>query len=127
MKLAMKISIAALMTTSVSAAGGNTPYAYLLNGADWPYLKTGEWYCDKTNQAPIDLRTDMHSNPFPKEDGNDLTMSYTDWKGATCNNKGMVVQVDVPNAGSGGTSPDNYFESTYSADSLKGPKKFSAA
>lgn len=59
--------LSAMSFEDVQAAGGNLPYSYLLNGADWPFDKTG--YCWMTNQSPIDLRTDMHSNPFPKENG----------------------------------------------------------
>ena len=59
--------LSAMSLEDVQAAGGKNPYSYLLNGADWPFDKTSE--CWMTNQSPIDLRTDMHSNPFPKEDG----------------------------------------------------------
>lgn len=47
--------------------------------------------CMKSNQSPIDLRTDMHSEPFPKENGNELWTKYTDLEGVTVSNKGMVV------------------------------------
>lgn len=48
MKFLSKISMVALMTATVQAAGGSTPYSYLLNGADWPFYKgigDGAWYC----------------------------------------------------------------------------------
>lgn len=125
MKLATKICIAALMST-VDAGSSDMPYDYLLNGADWPYYKE-KWYCHLTNQSPIDLRTDMHSDPFPKENGRDFTYSYKNVKGATIYNKGLVVQMDFPDANADGKSPNNYFESTYASEKLGSDQKFSAA
>jgi hypothetical protein len=66
MNICRKVSFALALLLSkdqqVQGAGGKKPYDYLFNGADWPLDKDGD--CWKTNQSPIDLRTDMHSDPF---------------------------------------------------------------
>lgn len=65
----------------------------------------------------------MHSNPFPKWDGSELTPYYTNWEGATVLNLGKVVQVNIPES----DGADNYFESYYARNELEAPLKFSAA
>ena len=69
----------------------------------------------------------MHSNPFPKKDGSEFTGKYANLKAATVKNLGLVVQVNMPKVGSGGKSPDNFFESKYMEKEVGGPAKFSAA
>lgn len=105
-----KISLVTLSALgAANAAGAAEPYAYLFNGADWPNYAGSE--CMKTNQSPIDLRTDIHSEPFKKGDGTDFTPTYSNIKSADVKNLGKVVQVNLPTD----AKPENYFESTYAS------------
>lgn len=70
----------------------------------------------------------MHSSPFEKMDGNGIETMYGEMKGAKTVNKGMVVQVDFPNAKkSPPVDENNYFVSPYSANELGGPNTYVAS
>lgn len=76
----ISVAIAVLLcssTESVRAASGK--YDYLFNGADWPLSKESGSECHLSNQSPIDLRTDMHSEPFPKADGSEFKPTWADF------------------------------------------------
>lgn len=125
-----KMVLAALLAVSsleeANGAGYEKKWNYLLNGADWALDDKGT-QCAQTNQSPIDLRTDLHSNPFPKRDGSEFKGTYINLKGATVKNLGKVVQVNMPVADKDGLSPDNYFQSKYMSEELGGKETFSAA
>ena len=124
-----KVSIALVLLLAsdqqVQGAGYSKKWDYIFNGADWPLDPDSE--CSATNQSPIDLRTDMHSEPFPKDNGNEFVGTYVNLVKATSLNMGKVVQVNMPDANSDGVSPNNYFTSQHSVDVLGGVKKYSAA
>lgn len=120
-----KISIAIAMlllkdSHMVNAASGK--YDYLFNGADWPLDKSDGVECHLSNQSPIDLRTDMHSEPFPKADGNEFKGTWSNFDKATVKNLGKVIQVDFPK-----TAPKMFFESQHSVDVIGGNLKYNAA
>jgi hypothetical protein len=73
------------------------------------------------------LRTDIHSDPFSKADGNEFYGFYVNLKKASSLNKGKVIQVNMPVVNSNGISTENYFTSQHSVDVLEGSKKYSAA
>ena len=93
MNIYKKLSFAMTMLLSadyrVQGAAYNKDYDYIFNGADWPLDKDSE--CGSTNQSPIDLRTDMHSEPFPKSDGSEFKGVYANLVKATSLNMGKVV------------------------------------
>ena len=60
-------------------------------------------------------------------DGNEFNGTYNDLTKAKVNNKGKVIQVDMPYVNADGVSPDNYFFSDHSVNVLNGSKKYSAA
>lgn len=69
----------------------------------------------------------MHSEPFPKADGNDFTYNYVNIEKAVVKNKGLVVQVDFPVVNDKGVSESHNFESLYASENLNSDQKFSAA
>jgi len=69
----------------------------------------------------------MHSEPFPKKDGNEFVGYYANLVKATSLNMGKVIQVNMPVVNSAGVSSENYFTSQHSVDVLGGAKKYSAA
>lgn len=87
----LSFALAMLLMTAEEAQAGpyKKKYDYIFNGADWPYDKDSE--CWKTNQSPIDLRTDVHSEPFPKGDGTEWSGSYINLVKATVLNMGKVI------------------------------------
>lgn len=54
-----------------------------------------------------------------------MVFNYANIKGATAKNLGKVIQVNFPDANP--VSPNNFFTSQYSKDTLEGPEKFSSA
>lgn len=74
-KFAVKVAVLMHILTNVEA-DTNAPYTYEENGAEW-----GDHFPDCGNggfQSPIDLRTYLHSNPFPNVTMNDeLKKSYS--------------------------------------------------
>ena len=54
------------------------------------------------------MRTDLHSDPFPKLDGIDFIPTYANMEGADVLNLGLVVQVNFPDAVDS-VSPNNNF------------------
>jgi len=123
----VSLALALLLSSEMQVQGGaySKKYDYIFNGADWPLDKDSE--CSMTNQSPIDLRTDMNSEPFPKKDGNEFVGYYANLVKATSVNKGKVIQVNMPVVNSAGVSSENYFTSQHSVDVLGGAKKYSAA
>ena len=75
MKFAGTLCVLISVTLKVEA-DTNSPYNYEQNGADW-----GDHFPECGNggyQSPIDLRTYLHSNPFPNVTMNDeLKKSYS--------------------------------------------------
>lgn len=75
MKFAGTLYVLILVNLKVEA-DTNSPYNYEYNGADW-----GDHFPECGNggyQSPIDLRTYLHSNPFPNVTMNDeLKKSYS--------------------------------------------------
>lgn len=69
----------------------------------------------------------MHSEPFQKKNGNEFKGTYANIEKATSKNLGKVIQVNMPDANSGGVSPANFFTSEHSVDVLGSAKKYSAA
>lgn len=74
--ISLAVSVLLLSADEASAADYSKKYDYLFNGADWAF--DGDSECGKTNQSPIDLRTDLHSEPFQKGDGSEFNGTYND-------------------------------------------------
>jgi len=53
----------------------------------------------------------MHSDPFPKADGNEFVGFYINLEKVIVRNVGRDIHVDIPNTNEKGVSTDNYFES----------------
>ena len=117
MKSFKSLAVAALLSlTSVKAATDAVKWSYVANGADWPLIKAKDFECHKGNQSPIDLRTDMHSQPFQVDNGKEFAGTYKNFEGAKVTNLGKTIQVDFPKA----DQDTNYFISGYSKDILGG-------
>lgn len=103
------LMLAAFCLQSSQGAGYKKAYSYLQNGADWQLDKESD--CWKSNQSPIDLRTDIHSEPFEKQE-DEMKGTYSNLTKATVVNKGLTIQVDIPQE----NKADNFFESKYSQE-----------
>lgn len=129
MKSLRNVAVAALLSFgSVQAATDDVKWSYLSNGADWVLLK-GTTECDKTNQSPIDLRTQDHYNPFKMANGNEFKKEYTNFVAKEIGNFGNTIKVVFPKGkdGDDGDVPENWFESDFAQKALGSDEKFTAA
>lgn len=129
MKSLRNVAVAALLSFgSVQAATDDVKWSYLSNGADWVLLK-GTTECDKTNQSPIDLRTQDHYNPFKMANGNEFKKEYTNFVAKEIGNFGNTIKVVFPKGKDGDDDdvPENWFESDFAQKALGSDEKFTAA
>jgi len=93
-----KSFIAALIATTAFASGGDTPYDYKKQGADWGKLKNTDDHtaypdCNKSSQSPIDLGDSMGTGSSII--AIELNNKYEDYTSVEMSKAGSKVQVNL--------------------------------
>lgn len=120
MKRIANLAISALLLSVDTASAAAGKYSYIANGADWPLMDGTE--CMKTNQSPIDLRTNGNSVSFSTASATEAKFTYKNFEKAKVTNLGKTIQIDIPKD----DQANNYFTSDHVPEIRKGGDKFTA-
>lgn len=120
MKKIVSLAISSLLFSMDTTRAASGVYSYIANGADWPLMEKTE--CMKSNQSPIDLRTNGNSVPFSSESAHESSFMYENFGKAKVTNLGKTIQIDIPKD----DQAKNYFTTEHVPDIRKGGDKFTA-